>query len=427
MSSDFSQFIEHLDLSDDNFDEKLKVLGTIVSTTSSSPEERAQFHRFTPIFQKLIVPRCDDIEHLRLLRGVLFILRNLAADESNCIEIHAVVSSLVQFQQKVSNVNSLYEPTLIAYYQILGNATNFQQPQIVSALPNVELGEKLMLPVLVTLANLSRNDSNIVDILNLPFMNKIFTIGSTDLSEGDKLKVTILENAVCHESFGNWLDPNEKILKACQLVITSKEDWDNYQLIGILSWVFDLYKQLHESAMVSLDAKDFSQLQAIHPQLLVVIDCISELAKFNIAKDFLINYKAIEYFIPLLRKVHETIEPVNMTKKITQDIEFPHIKSILIEIVSYLAFENFEMQEKTRELHGIEIILSNCIIDDGNPFIKERAIICLKYLLHKNQGNQKLVASLEAQKQVDNDVLEQAGYQVKVNNQTGKLEVVTKD
>lgn len=69
-------------------------------------------------------------------------------------------------------------------------------------------------------------------------------------------------------------------------------------------------------------------------------------------------------------------------------------------------------------------MLSNCIIDNNNPFIKEQAIVCLKYLLQKNPKNQQFVADLEAKKVVDDQVLLEVGYQVEVID--GKVAVKRK-
>jgi ataxin-10 len=49
----------------------------------------------------------------------------------------------------------------------------------------------------------------------------------------------------------------------------------------------------------------------------------------------------------------------------------------------------------------------------------------LKYLLAKNPQNQQFVADLEAKKSVDDDVLQEVGYQVEVVD--GKVTVKKKD
>ena len=104
---------------------------------------------------------------------------------------------------------------------------------------------------------------------------------------------------------------------------------------------------------------------------------------------------------------------------------FPEIKSFIIELLANLSYRNKENQDKIRELHGLEVVLSNCVIDDNDPFIKERSIICIRFLLEGNPENQKIVAQLEAKGVVKDKDLEEAGYEVKVNKE-GEIKLTSK-
>lgn len=94
--------------------------------------------------------------------------------------------------------------------------------------------------------------------------------------------------------------------------------------------------------------------------------------------------------------------------------EFPLIKGKLITLLSVLTMHEAKIQDEIRELHGLEIILSNCMIDRNNPFIRERSILCIKYLLEGNEKNQSLVAQLEAKQSVSEDVIDQVGYETEM-------------
>ena len=48
--------------------------------------------------------------------------------------------------------------------------------------------------------------------------------------------------------------------------------------------------------------------------------------------------------------------------------------------------------------------------------VKERAIVCLKFLLANNLGNQKFVRDLEAKSSVDDEVLKDVGLEVEIEN-----------
>lgn len=85
-----------------------------------------------------------------------------------------------------------------------------------------------------------------------------------------------------------------------------------------------------------------------------------------------------------------------------------------------LTHENREIQNQVRELGGLGVILSNCVIDDNDPFIKERSIMCIKFLLKDNKENQNFVANLESKRVANDETLQEAGYEVDISKD-GKL------
>lgn len=104
--------------------------------------------------------------------------------------------------------------------------------------------------------------------------------------------------------------------------------------------------------------------------------------------------------------------------------EFPLIKGKIITLLSLLTLHNPTVQNRIRELHGLEMILSNCMIDRNNPFIRERAILCIRYLLEGNAENQAFVAKLEAKETVSEGAIDEAGYQTEFID--GKLKLKKK-
>ncbi len=60
------------------------------------------------------------------------------------------------------------------------------------------------------------------------------------------------------------------------------------------------------------------------------------------------------------------------------------------------------------------MILSCCNFDAHNPYIREHAIMCLRFLLEGNRDNQKVVEQLEARKVVPDEVLDKRGYETYV-------------
>ena len=128
-----------------------------------------------------------------------------------------------------------------------------------------------------------------------------------------------------------------------------------------------------------------------------LLDVISELCVFHVFKDGLIAYDFAIPLCQLLGTLHVHIKPATLKKLEQQPFTFPHVKLTIIEIISYMAHGSKKVQDQVRENHGLGVILSNCRIDDHNPFIKERAITAIKFLLEGNPENQRVVAELEAQ------------------------------
>ncbi|KAI9146226.1 spinocerebellar ataxia type 10 protein domain-containing protein [Paraphysoderma sedebokerense] len=73
------------------------------------------------------------------------------------------------------------------------------------------------------------------------------------------------------------------------------------------------------------------------------------------------------------------------------------LKRDLIKLIAHLSYNNPLVQNKTRELHGLELILNNCKIDDLYPYIKEYSTLALRNLLEKNAENQMIIEKLQPQ------------------------------
>ncbi|KAG5361479.1 Copper transport protein 86 [Yarrowia sp. C11] len=87
--------------------------------------------------------------------------------------------------------------------------------------------------------------------------------------------------------------------------------------------------------------------------------------------------------------------------------DYPHVKSATIELLSSVlqiasATSKTQLtlvQELIWKAGGLPEILNSCNIDANNPFLKERGVVCLRYVMEGNEEAQKFVADLEAQSQ----------------------------
>ncbi|CAG8115070.1 unnamed protein product [Penicillium olsonii] len=112
---------------------------------------------------------------------------------------------------------------------------------------------------------------------------------------------------------------------------------------------------------------------------------------------------------------------------ITEDpseFEWRNLKKLVVLVLSSLVWKCPDVQEQIRRYGGVEAILCCTAFDAHNPYIKEHAVMCLKFLLEGNRENQRLVEELEAREVVNKDggVLERAGYEAMIN-QAGKLAI----
>lgn len=76
------------------------------------------------------------------------------------------------------------------------------------------------------------------------------------------------------------------------------------------------------------------------------------------------------------------------------DFEWRNLKKLCVLVLSSLVWKNPRLQDQVRECGGITAILSCCNADEHNPFIREHAIMCLRFLVEGNAENSKLVRSI---------------------------------
>lgn len=250
----------------------------------------------------------------------------------------------------------------------------------------------------------------------------------------------------------------------CALV-TSYESWNSYELTAIMAWCLPTFEKysLKVEEYFSDELSNDIDPQPIHAILESLLDMLATLSKFEHVQKYILAYHGLEMLIGLFDVLEKNClkiqfnkpsdistisrsQSINtnnfkatnnlgnvvtdnellqrrVTKKSINESNFPGCKCFLIEILAFMAYGQKDTQDKIRELHGLELVLSNCIIDDNNPFIKERSILCIRYLLADNQTNQDFISKLEAKTAVDDDSLEKAGYKVKVDG-TGAIKLV---
>ncbi|KZF21177.1 hypothetical protein L228DRAFT_240053 [Xylona heveae TC161] len=109
-----------------------------------------------------------------------------------------------------------------------------------------------------------------------------------------------------------------------------------------------------------------------------------------------------------------------------QDFEWRNLKKLVILVLSSLVWKSPTVQNQVRQYGGMEQILSCCRFDQHNPYIREHAIMCLRFLLEGNRENQQLVHELEPKMAVPSEVLDKRGYETFIDD-AGKVGLRRKD
>lgn len=404
-----------------------------------------------------LTPQLHDVSFCyRLLRGVILLLRNLVVASKSPIDVNDVFEAIASLfktyrSSDLDPSGRFFNGCFAAYSELLANSSSqfssqlHVDPVVFARLIPSEGFQlvkncteiNILFPFNVFIANSLSSHESISVLLLSPDCSPILEyVSSVDLHES-QMMLPFIEAIICHEKFHKWIMSLEndllkiQFLKTAQIAATSNEEWDNHQCVTILNWALEIVKESAAPAIELLEAKiyDVSSLDTLHQVLVSALDILSDLGKFNCAQQFFLEYKALDVIIPLFRAIFENVE-VKTAKGAKQTAapgtkNFPIVRSLIIEIIAFICQSSFEAQERTRELHGLELVLSSCVIDDNNPFMKERAILCLKFLLEKNQKNQQFVAELEANKVADSSALEAAGYELDVVG--GKLKVKSKE
>ncbi|KAF9221388.1 hypothetical protein BS17DRAFT_797175 [Gyrodon lividus] len=74
---------------------------------------------------------------------------------------------------------------------------------------------------------------------------------------------------------------------------------------------------------------------------------------------------------------------------------FSYLKRDLVRLLSILCHKDRKIQDCIRNCDGIAVIMSMCVVDERNPYLREHAIFTLRNLLENNKENQAAVNSIQ--------------------------------
>ncbi|KAI5964061.1 uncharacterized protein KGF55_002003 [Candida pseudojiufengensis] len=404
-----------------NFDDCLTLISQAIQSANKESEE------LTTIDQILSYTPENNVLQLRLYRGLLLIIRN-AAPNLNTIYFPKVITSFTKFQKL--DENEWVDKSIQVYWEILANFKRNEYIEEINELFNkTKISPTPVVHFLFRQFYSEESDTTNENLLKLlkirdnHVLNTIFNLYTKIGDDHDsKMLIHLIYDIITHESFKKWIDLQEdqiKWLELTSVILETNDDWDNFQLIGLLAWVVPIF--LDHADKVNVETINDENLEKY---ILNSLHILAETAKFKAAIQFFDHEQLLKPLISLLKITHENVERVTMKSKVEELIPYSSAKSYIIISLSYMTYQSTKNQNLIRELGGLALILSNCQIDENNPFIKEQAILCVKYLLENNSQNQQFVAELEAKKTVDDSILQDVGYKVDIVD--GKVELKKK-
>jgi hypothetical protein len=80
------------------------------------------------------------------------------------------------------------------------------------------------------------------------------------------------------------------------------------------------------------------------------------------------------------------------------DFEWRNLKKLTVLVLSSLVWKNKQVQDQLREYGGLEVLLRCCREDENNPYIREHAIMCLRFAVEGNQANRDAIKDIAESK-----------------------------
>ncbi|GAB7349382.1 hypothetical protein MBLNU459_g8507t1 [Dothideomycetes sp. NU459] len=76
------------------------------------------------------------------------------------------------------------------------------------------------------------------------------------------------------------------------------------------------------------------------------------------------------------------------------DFEWRNLKKLTVLVLSSLIWKNKKVQDQVREYGGLEALVGCCRHDEHNPYIREHAIMCLRFAVEGNEDNAKVIKGM---------------------------------
>lgn len=356
--------------------------------------------------------------HQRLVRGVLLVARNLCVTD---------LGPLWELP-----FDTWLECDPVVYWQLVANAcgappaTGYSKVhRAVVALPVIP--PEALHPLLVALSRVWGLAGAVPDALASGAATVVCRLQTTSTHQ----LAAPLVQVFTHESYSTWWLLHQQLesavglahLLAARLVVTSDPPQDSHAITALLAWAVPLLEWAAQECQALPNPPAL-----LHQWLVSTLDLLTGVADSETFRQFCSAYHTLRSLVAVLVSVdqhgHRSVLkerdnnalPLPTNTRVAGKVVFPHVKSLVVELMCSLVYESREAQEEVRTCGGLPAVLSCCVVDDHEPYLRERAIVLLRFLLTGNSENQAFVALLEAREAVDETALQEAGYTVEITD-----------
>ncbi|XP_068663219.1 uncharacterized protein [Aristolochia californica] len=147
-----------------------------------------------------------------------------------------------------------------------------------------------------------------------------------------------------------------------------------------------------------------------------------------LAVDLLLSSGLLTFLLDLLRQLEppEIIRRSRLQELNQGKIRCPYkgYRGDIVSVIANCAFRRKQVQDEIRQQNGILLLLEQCVIDEGSPFLREKGLWAVRNLLEGNEENQREVAELKLQGTVDTPEITDLGMRVVMDPESGRAKLV---
>lgn len=168
----------------------------------------------------------------------------------------------------------------------------------------------------------------------------------------------------------------------------------------------------------------------LHLSLMASILCVFPRDSSAVRQSIASNTRILDYCLQLVHK--KTYTPplstsspdVNPHHALDNEGEdYKETVKLCLQLLGNIFYGCRYAQDTIRTSGGINLLLSRCTTDFKNPLAREWSLICVRNLTEGNEDNQRYIEELKLQNVFQDDVLQQQGINIEMDNVTGKIKV----